>query len=198
MLSLNLDVDLILASESPRRHNMLADLGLKFSVQRADIEEKRKKEEAPKDYVSRLALEKAQKVAMEFPTSWIIAADTDVFIDGEILGKPIDEDDAYRMLSGYSGRSHSVWSAFSLVCENSGQECVQASETLVSFKEMSDEAIWSYIRNGEPMDKAGAYGIQGLAKQFIHKIDGNVDSVIGLDVCGIVGKLFEFNLVKYV
>ena len=185
MLSLNPDVDLILASESPRRQKMLADLGLKFSVQRANIEEKRKAGESPKDYVSRLALEKAQKVAMEFPTSWIVAADTDVVLDDEIFGKPVDEDDAFRMLKAYSGRDHSVWCAFSLLCENSGKQSVVAKETIVSMIEMSDEAIWAYIRNGEPMDKAGAYGIQGLAAQFIKEIKGDFDSVVGLDILWI-------------
>ncbi|MEZ4754080.1 MAG: nucleoside triphosphate pyrophosphatase [Bdellovibrionota bacterium] len=198
MLALNLGIDLILASGSPRRQKMLSDLGLKFSVQSANIKEERKKAESPADFVSRLAQEKAQKVAIEFPTSWIVAADTDVALDDQILGKPADEDEAYQMLASYSGRSHSVWSAFALICENSGQHSVQVSETIVNFTEIPDQAILAYIKTGEPMDKAGAYGIQGLANQFIKEIHGNFDNVVGLDLSKLVSQLFKFDLVRYV
>ncbi|MCB0318016.1 MAG: septum formation protein Maf [Bdellovibrionales bacterium] len=197
MFKLRTGTDLILASGSPRRKKILEDMGLHFRIQKPDIEEVRLKDESPEKYASRLAFEKAQKVAMEFPTSWILAADTDVFIDGEVLGKPVDEDDAFRLLRLISGRDHSVWSSFALLCEDLGKNCVVASESVVSISKLSDEDIWSYIATGEPMDKAGAYAAQGIASSFINKITGNYDSIVGLDSCKLREKLLEFGLLVY-
>lgn len=170
---------LILASRSPRRAELLTAAGIDFTVRVADIDETPRAGEAPEDYALRLAREKASAVdASEKET--VLAADTIVVLDGEIMGKPRDASDARRMLTALSGRRHDVITA---VCLRSGEEAhAEAVVTGVWFAPLTDAEIDWYVASGEPMDKAGAYGIQGLASRFVERIEGSYSNVVGLPV----------------
>ena len=171
--------ELVLASASPRRRELLEQLGLSFSVRVADIDESRLPGETPEMLVQRLAAGKAKAA---FRTGEVVvAADTVVAVDGTVLGKPKDADDAVRMLKMLSGRSHFVYTG---ICVFDGVTTVSETvATEVTFIPMSDEEIHRYIASGEPLDKAGAYGIQGLAARYISGIRGDHYNVVGLPVC---------------
>ncbi|WLD57089.1 Maf family nucleotide pyrophosphatase [Salinispirillum sp. LH 10-3-1] len=178
---------LILASSSPRRHELLALLGVPFVVQPADIDETPRPHEAALDYVRRMAAEKAEKVwqrlvagAESEAETWVLGSDTSVVVDGEILGKPVDEHDALRMLRLLSGRVHEVITAVSL--HGVGGADVRCSVTDVEFTTMSDAEMIQYWHSGEPSDKAGAYGIQGRGARFVRSISGSYHAVMGLPV----------------
>lgn len=172
-------MNLVLASRSPRRAELLSSAGIEFQIRVADVDEAVIPGEAPLEYVTRLAREKAAAVPAS-PDEIILGADTTVVIDGQILGKPEDAADASRMLRALSGREHQVITG---VCVRRGDD-VQAGAvtTTVWFRTMSEAEIAGYVASGEPMDKAGAYGIQGLAAQFIPRIDGSYANVVGLPV----------------
>jgi septum formation protein len=165
---------LILASQSPRRREILERAGIDFEVRVAGIPEEIQPGESPHDYVARLAREKASAVEGEL----VLGADTVVVLDGQILEKPSDTDDAIRMLRSLSGRVHSVVTGVCLRCRTNvfSEVCV----TTVRFLPMSDTEIEEYVASGEPMDKAGAYAIQGLASKFIDRIEGDYTNVVGL------------------
>ena len=171
---------LILASASPRRGEILANAGIPF-VRKAprDIDETPVAGELPRDYVMRLAREKAEAVAAD-PTDIVLGADTIVVIEGEILGKPSDPADAARMLRRLSGRAHEVITGVCL--RNRNGSVIDAATTRVWFSSLSETEIEAYVAGGEPMDKAGAYGIQGLASKFVTRIDGCYFNVMGLPV----------------
>jgi septum formation protein len=179
---------LILASASPRRRELLAQAGFAFQVHPTDIPEDLHPGEEPVAYVSRLARQKAQaawtqlaadEAAAHDPADLVVlGADTTVTVDGHILGKPEDAADAARMLRMLSGRSHRVITGVAVVTSTSAQ--VAAEMTAVRFLPLSDEEIESYIATGEPMDKAGAYGIQGRAARWIPHIEGCYFNVVGL------------------
>jgi septum formation protein len=172
---------LILASASPRRRELLAQAGFVFDVIAADIPELSKPGEDPIRFVTRLAREKAEAVADRHslpPGALILGADTIVLVDGEVLGKPKDAADAARMLRLLSGRTHQVITG---VCLLRGRERQRAAEvTFVRFNTLSDAEIDDYIATGEPMDKAGAYAIQGRAGRWIPRIHGCYFNVVGL------------------
>jgi septum formation protein len=170
----------VLASRSPRRAELLAAAGIDFEVLAVDVDETPRPGEAPTGYVERLALEKARAVLALRPAARVLGADTTVTIDGEILGKPIDTDDAVRMLRQLSGRMHEVHTGVALVSREGTQSAVDA--TRVWFAPMTDEDISWYVASGEPMDRAGAYAIQGLASRFITRIEGSYSNVVGLPV----------------
>jgi septum formation protein len=170
---------LILASKSPRRADLLNAAGIPFIVRTADIDETPLDCEAPRDYVLRLANAKAGAVAAE-EDEIVLAADTTVVLGSEILGKPIDIEDARRMLAALAGKRHEVMTA---ICLKSRTRVIHdIAVTAVWFDPMSADEIDEYIASGEPMDKAGAYGIQGLASRYIGRIEGDYTNVVGLPV----------------
>jgi len=170
---------LVLASASPRRQELLREAGISFVVQAAEIDETPRKGEAPEPYARRLAGEKARAVARKFPGDLVLAADTIVIVDDEILGKPRDREDAVRMLRGLSGREHRVLTAVALVVPGKGVE-LKCSTTRVHFRKLKEGEIQEYIAGGEPMDKAGAYAIQGGAAGWVTRLDGDYSNVVGL------------------
>ena len=174
-----------LASRSPRRAELLQQMGVLFSVLPADIDETPHAMERSDAYVKRLAIEKAQAgYALVLQKAWfempVLAADTTVSIDGEILGKPQDDEDAYRMLSLMSGRWHEVHTGIAVA--QAGHVAMEISSTMVQMDDLSDAVIRAYIATGEPKDKAGAYGIQGIAGSLIKRIEGSYSGVMGLPV----------------
>ncbi len=179
---------LILASASPRRSELLRNAGIVFEVQPADVPEDPLPGEAAKALAERLAREKAMAIARRRPADVVLGADTVVVIDGEILGKPADAADAARMLRMLSGRRHEVITGVCLVA--GGQWSVASETTSVTMSEISDEEIAKYVATGEPMDKAGAYAIQGIASRWIPRIEGDYSNVVGLPVA-LVWKMLQ-------
>ncbi len=171
---------IVLASASPRRQELLRNAGIDFIVQPANIEEVRRAGETPTDFAERMAREKAQAVRKSLREEWILAADTIVVVAGEVLGKPTDDEDATCMLRLLAGREHQVITAVCLL--GADFEDVRSESTTVYFSPMSDAEIRDYIATGEPMDKAGAYAIQGIASRWISKIEGDYSNVVGLPV----------------
>lgn len=173
-------MNVILASQSPRRRELLGLTGLDFVVRAADIDETTDPNAAPFDEVARLSREKALAIPRE-ADDVVIAADTIVVCDGAMLGKPVDEEDAYRMLSMLSDRDHQVMTGLTVI---RGEQIVTHTEvTDIHFRALTDGEIRAYIASGEPMDKAGAYGIQGGASLFVTGIHGDYFNVVGLPVC---------------
>jgi septum formation protein len=188
---------LILASASPRRRELLTQAGFSFEVHPADIPEEPLENEDPADYVTRLAREKAEAVfreltagneGMDGESLVVLGADTTVTLDRHILGKPEDQADAARMLRLLSGRTHRVITGVALVTAERAE--VAAEVTSVRFLEMSDTEIAAYVATGEPMDKAGAYAIQGRAARWIPRIEGCYFNVVGLPLA-LVSKLLK-------
>jgi septum formation protein len=171
---------LILASRSPRRSELLTAAGISFEVLAADIDETPHPSEAPAAYVERLAIEKALAVLALRPDARVLGADTTVTIDGEILGKPEGDDDAARMIRKLNGRVHEVHTGVALVSSRGVRSAVDT--TRVWFTPMTDEDIAWYVATGEPVDRAGAYAIQGFASRFIPRIEGSYSNVVGLPV----------------
>ncbi|HLK50570.1 MAG TPA: Maf family protein [Bryobacteraceae bacterium] len=170
---------LVLASQSPRRAEILHLAGIEFTVRPASVDETPLPHEAPAAYVSRLAEEKALAIAAD-PGDTVLGADTTVVIDGEILAKPADEADARRMLQMLSGRCHQVLTGICL--RRDGRLIRDYASTSVWFNTLTASEIHAYVASGEPMDKAGAYAIQGLASKFIERIDGCYFNVVGLPI----------------
>jgi nucleoside triphosphate pyrophosphatase len=170
-------VDLILASQSPRRADLLRIAGFSFTVRSRPVEEVRREDESPGEYVRRLAREKAE-AAWEGAGEIVLGADTIVVVDDRVLEKPRDFDDARSMLTALSGRMHTVITGICL--RHASGAIVDTESTLVRFVGMSDEEIDAYVASGEPMDKAGAYAIQGLASKFVDRIEGCYFNVMGL------------------
>jgi nucleoside triphosphate pyrophosphatase len=172
---------LILASASPRRQELLREAGVIFQVHAAQINEDQKAGEPPLEYALRLAREKAQAVAQHYPQNYVLGADTIVVIDGEVLGKPGDAADAARMLRRLSGKEHQVTTAVAVVRPGGITE-TRSSTTQVFFREIAEDEIQQYVAGGEPMDKAGAYAIQGGASRWTNRIVGEYSNVVGLPV----------------
>ena len=184
---------LVLASASPRRRELLAQAGFAFSVRPAQIPEDPRENEDPIAYVTRLAREKAESVLREIsleelpPPPVVLGADTTVTLDNHILGKPADASDAARMLRLLSGRTHLVMTGVAVVTPQSAE--VAAEVTAVRFLTLSDREIEEYIATGEPMDKAGAYAIQGRAARWIPRIEGCYFNVVGLPLALVASML---------
>ena len=172
---------LVLASASPRRQELLRNGRLAFDVQPANIPEKLLPGEAPEQFAQRLAREKAVAVSRVRPDDDILGADTIVVVDSEILGKPVNSFDAIRMLQKLSGRSHRVITSVCLTRANHYED-TRSETTEVAMGNISAEEIQAYVASGEPMDKAGAYAIQGMASRWISRIDGCYFNVVGLPV----------------
>lgn len=185
---------IILASSSPRRRELLRQVGCEFEVIVSDADEPRPQAgEDPRDFVSRSAAAKCDAVAREHPDRVVLAADTIVVCGGAILGKPRDESDAFDMLKSLVGREHQVMSC---VVARRGERCSQRlSVTDVSFRaDISGDELRRYIATGEPMDKAGAYGIQGIGALLVRRIDGDYFGVVGLPLVDTAALLGEFGI----
>jgi len=174
----------VLASGSPRRRELLGQMGIEdFEVLPAQGEETAPEGLAPDALVARLALQKAREVAALRPEATVIGADTVVALDGQVLGKPSDEEEAREMLSALSGRRHQVYTGMAVL--SGGQAFTHVECTQVEFRPLTEEEIAAYVATGESMDKAGAYGIQGRACVFIRGIQGDYYNVVGLPVCAL-------------
>ena len=180
---------LVLASASPRRQELLRNAGIAFKIQPADIPEDPLPGEGAKECAERLAREKALAVARERPDDCVLGADTGVVVDGQILGKPTDAADAARMLRMLSGRQHQVITGVCLVAGSNTS--VSSATTVVTVSEITDKEISDYVATGEPMDKAGAYAIQGIASRWIPRIEGDYSNVVGLPVALVFRMLRE-------
>lgn len=185
-------LEIVLASSSPRRQELLMQVGVPFRVIPSQFDETASSPMAPGDLVEFLALSKARSVSETVPGSLVIGADTVVTIDGDILGKPRDRADAVAMLQRLSGRSHQVLTGVALVQE--GRQLVGHEVTTVHFRPLSPGEIERYVDSGEPMDKAGAYGIQGRAAVMISSIEGDYFNVVGLPLCRTVQMLTQFGI----
>ena len=178
----------VLASGSPRRAEILTSVGWEFVRSVPDVDESERSGEPPEDYVQRLAIEKALAVAHMHPGATVLAADTTVVVDDKILGKPVDIDDARRMLRMLSGRWHDVLTGVAI--SRNGQARVGIERTGVKFVQMSDAEVEFLAMLGDPLDKAGAYAVQAQAALFIEAINGDYWNVVGLPV-GLVYRLLK-------
>lgn len=184
-----------LASGSPRRQELLTQLGVSFERIVTGIEEKRAEGESAQEYVSRLAREKAQAGVVQTPRDLpVLGADTIVILNGEVLEKPHDADHAARMLRKMSGQTHQVMTAVALADSQNVLDCLVVTD--VTFRVLTDDEIAAYIASGEPMDKAGAYGIQGLGGCFVRKINGSYHAVVGLPLVETYELLSNFNSLR--
>lgn len=175
----------VLASASPRRRDLLNLIGIAHEVRPANIDEAMRPREAPRRYAERLAREKASAIATRNPDLITIGADTVVVVNRKVLGKPADADDAARMLRMLSGREHTVITA---VAVSRGKKLRSAIEEVrVKFRQLRDDEIDAYIAMGEPMDKAGAYGIQGYGATIVERIEGDYFAVMGLPLVRLIG-----------
>jgi septum formation protein len=178
---------IILASSSPRRKQILEQVGLKFTVEVSDYEENPIPGMSPSKFVETLSLGKAKAVAKNHNDAIIIGADTAVFIDNKILGKPKTKEEAREMLNKLSGETHSVFTGFTVIDTKNNKIITDHIETKIKFKNLSDEEIAGYIKTGEPMDKAGAYGVQDRGALFVEYIEGDYANITGLPIV----KIFE-------
>lgn len=187
-------MNIILASQSPRRRELLERVGLKeFQVISPDVDERVEPGLSPAGMVEELSLRKARAAADKTgPDGLIIAADTVVALDGAVLGKPRDREDAFAMLSALSGREHRVYTGVSVL--RGDRAVTEHEETAVCFRELAPVEIWGYIATGEPMDKAGAYGIQGVGALLVRGIRGDYCNVVGLPVFRLGRMLARFGV----
>lgn len=185
---------LILASASPRRRELLAGLGLPFEAISTEIDEERVQEPTPDRLVRRLAREKADSVARQHPEAIVIGADTVVVHAGDVLGKPRDTSDAAAMLRRLSGETHHVYTGVAVVRRADGRALVEHEVTAVTFGELAPRAIERYVASGEPMDKAGAYGIQGVGATLVRRVEGCYFNVVGLPLYRLARMLAAFGI----
>jgi len=182
---------LVLASNSPRRKGFLEDLGLQMTIWAMDIDEAPLPGENPTRYVERMAREKALAVKSRFPGHYVLAADTAVCIGETILGKPVDEEDAVGMLMTLAGRVHLVRSGVCLVSEMDGVQIVSSVSTEVRFAEFDETVARAYVSEGESLDKAGGYGIQGKGAFLVAHVTGSYTNVVGLPLAEVVALLTQ-------
>ena len=187
-------MNIILASASPRRRELLERIGITgFTVAAPNVDESVEPGLSPADMVEQLSLRKARAAAGHFgPDDLILAADTVVALDGAVLGKPRDEDDAFAMLSALSGREHCVYTGITVL--RGAKVITQHEATAVTFRELSPDEIWGYIATGEPLDKAGAYGIQGVGALLVSGIRGDYSNVMGLPLFRLGRILRDFGM----
>jgi len=180
---------LILASESPRRYELLKQVGLDFEVVPSNVSEDFVQAESPRDHVIRLAEAKAREVANQYPDGWVVAADTIVCINGSILGKPKGREEAVEMLRRLSGREHRVWTGFFVCHSERGESDKEVVQTAVRVKPLTSAEIEWYVQTGEPLDKAGGYAIQGIGSFMVESIQGSYTNVVGLPLCELIQML---------
>jgi septum formation protein len=185
--------DLILASASPRRAELLQQIGVRFKVVPSNIDEKQQPGESAVDYVTRMAVEKARKVATSHPEGVpILGADTTVVLGADIFGKPRDYSDARTMLQALSGNSHQVLTAVAV--DDGETSSALVSKTEVTFRHIREHEYLSYWQSGEPEDKAGAYAIQGYGAVFVENLRGSYSGVVGLPIAQTYRLLAQFNV----
>jgi septum formation protein len=185
---------IILASASPRRKELLAKIGLKFSIEKSDIKENLELKLTPKKLAECLSYRKAYKVSKRYSNAVIIAADTIVVLNGKIIGKPKNSKEAVKILKKLSGKIHSVITAFTIIDTKTNKSITKFVETKVFMKKLTEKEINYYVNTGEPLDKAGAYGIQGFGGIFIEKIDGDYYNVVGMPLTALVRELKKFDV----
>jgi septum formation protein len=173
---------IILASASPRRAELLEQIGVEFEIAPSQTEERPHPDEAPADYITRIARAKVIAVARGRDAGLVIGADTIVVLDGRLMGKPEDQTAAEKMIAQLSGRWHAVMTGVALYDIETTSEVADCDKTLVKFSRLNEREIRWYVSTGEPMDKAGAYGIQGLGGLFVDEIAGNYYNVVGLPI----------------
>lgn len=185
---------IILASASPRRRELMENLGLSFQVHSADVDESILEGSVPEEVVRSLALKKANEVAHQYTEGLIIGSDTIVVLDDVILGKPVDDEDALRMLMALQGKTHAVYSGIAVIDAATGKNISGCEKTLVSFRTIDETEARRYIATGEPEGKAGAYAIQGLGAVFVREIQGDYFNVVGLPLFQLSSMLKTFGL----
>jgi septum formation protein len=194
MQKMNKSRTIVLASASPRRKEILAKTGLKFRVDKSVYEEKFDPAMKPHTLAKCLSRGKARNVARRYRNAVVIGADTIVVLRGRLFGKPRDPQEAVQMLKSLSGKAHSVITGFTIIDTSGKKELSKAVESRVYFKSLSADEIEAYVSTGEPMDKAGAYGIQGLGAVIIRKIDGDFFNVMGLPLSALADSLRKFGI----
>jgi nucleoside triphosphate pyrophosphatase len=187
---------IILASESTRRVDILRLLGIPFSIIPPDIDETRRPDETPKEFVLRISYEKANKVGKLFPDKWVIGADTIVVYKNKVLGKPSGEDEAFKMLQLLKGKWHKVITGFCVL--NVVRDIIyrDAVETRVFMKDLVDQEIMKYIGTSEPLDKAGSYAVQGKGGYMVKEIKGSYSNVVGLPICEVAQVLLSLGILS--
>jgi len=196
MFHINDENAIVLASESTRRVDILRTLGISFSIMPPGIDERRKPYESPKDYVLRIAYEKARKVGDLFPDKWIIGADTVVVHKGKVLGKPKADEDAVAMLKRLRANWHKVFTGYCIL--NASKQIVyqDVAETKVFIKDLTDDEIAKYVGTSEPFDKAGSYAVQGRGGYMVKEIKGSYSNVVGLPICEITEALLSLGILS--
>lgn len=187
---------IILASQSPRRQQYLANIGLDYIVQAASVLEEPQGTEAPDVFVLRMAKEKAEVVSAQHPESWVISGDTVVCLGDKIIGKPVSEENAVELLMMLSGREHEVKTGFSVHCWAESVSVSQVVTTKVQFTNFTENVARAYLATGECMDKAGAYGIQGNGVVLVQSITGSYSNVVGLPLDALLEVLLQFNVIE--
>ena len=185
----------ILASASPRRQEMLRIIGLEFQVKAAAVDERLLPGESPEDYVLRVSGEKVKAINADAPESWVVAADTIVVVGTQILGKPKDSVSALVMLKRLSGRRHRVLTGFCVSSLKLNRTIQHISETEVCFNDLSDEVLDAYVKTGDPLDKAGAYGIQAFGGVLVKEINGSYTNVVGLPLAEVTNELLGLGII---
>lgn len=185
---------IILASQSPRRKQLLKQIGLQFDVIVSGVDEKLNPRFKPRKQAEVLSLQKAQSIAEKLKNGLVIGADTIVCVDNDVIGKPKDESDAKRMLKKLSGRTHSVITGFTLIDTESKKHITKSVETKLWFRKLNDRDIQSFIKKEKPFDKAGAYAIQELAAIFVVRIEGDYFNIVGLPLYELAKQLRKFGI----
>lgn len=187
-------IPIILASSSPRRRELLQGLGIPFTVETSDVDETTSPGLAPAEIVESLAQRKAREIAGKKSDGLVIGADTIVVLDGNVLGKPRDDADAYQMLQSMQGREHTVFSGVALIDAKSGREEVAHRSTKVRIRPLTEQEIIAYIATKEPLDKAGSYAIQGIGSTIVEAIQGDYFTVVGLPLNLTAAMLSRFGV----
>nr|WP_320009931.1 Maf family protein [uncultured Desulfobulbus sp.] len=188
-------IPLLLASASPRRKDFLNGLGLTFSIHPADIDETPLPAENPEAFALRMARDKAQVLSSQYSHKCIIAADTVVALDQQIYGKPESPEQALSFLKQLQGRTHQVITGFSVLAREHNLETWSTETTLVTFGQFSTSVLQSYVNSGDPLDKAGAYGIQGIGTFLVQSIEGSYSNVVGLPLNQLLNTLLKHNII---
>lgn len=188
--------NLILASLSPRRKELLEQAGIEIQIVPSHIDEASRSLKTPREYAIDLSFAKAEAVSNIYPESWVLAADTIVVIENQILGKPDSQDQAIEMLKKLNNKTHMVFTGFSIANKAKKLTVKKAVETRVCFKSLSDQEIKWYVNTKEPFDKAGGYGIQGVGAFLVRSIQGSYSNVVGLPVCEVIETLAKLKIIE--
>jgi septum formation protein len=185
---------IILASASPRRKELLEKIGLKFEVEPSNYAEDLRSGLSPDELVRSISLEKAKAIASKHKKAVVIAADTFIVFRGKIMGKPVTEAEARKMLMVLKGKPHSVITGFTILDTDKNKVLTKSVETVVHIKDLTSDEIEAYVKSGEPLDKAGAYAIQGLGSVIVERIEGDYFNIIGLPLSALAEGLKEFGI----